>query len=160
MKTAIVYASSHGTTEKIVGIIAEKLQGDEISIFNLKKQKNISIEGFDKVIIGGSIHAGKMQKSVQEFVGKNNETLKSKTLGLFVCGMEPNPEKQTKELESAYPAGLRQKAKISAFMGGEFLFEKMNFIQKMIIKRIAHTDKSVSAFQQQSIDNFISHMQS
>jgi len=160
MKTAIVYASSHGTTEKVVGIIAEKLSGDEITIFDLKKQKNISIESYDKIIIGGSIHAGKMQKRVQEFVGKHNETLKAKTLGLFVCGMEPNPEKQIVELESSYPAEIRQKANISAFVGGEFLFEKMNFVQKMIIKKIAHTDKSVSALQQQTIENFISLMQS
>lgn len=160
MKTAIVYASSHGTTEKVAGIIAEKLSGDKITIFNLKKQKNISVEDFDKVIIGGSMHAGKMQKAVQTFVDKHIETLKVKAVGLFVCGMEPNPEKQILELVSAYPEGIRQIAKISVFVGGEFLFEKMNFVQRMIIKKIAHTDKSVSALQQQNIENLISLMKS
>jgi len=160
MKTAIVYASSHGTTEKVVGIIAEKLSADEVVVFNLKDHTNISVESFDKVIIGGSIHAGKMQKAVRDFVEKQNKTLIVKSLGLFVCGMEPNPEKQISELESAFPSELRQKSIVNAFVGGEFLFEKMNFIQKMIIKKIAHTDKSVSALQQQTIENFISLMQS
>jgi menaquinone-dependent protoporphyrinogen oxidase len=37
------------------------------------------------------------------------------------------------------------------FVGGEFQFEKMNFFERAIIKRIAKTDKSVSQIDEDAI---------
>lgn len=69
--------------------------------------------------------------------------------------MEKEEEKQREELERAYPKELIDKAKSKQFLGGEFLFENMNFFERMIIKKIAKTDKSISALNHQNIDRFI-----
>jgi len=66
MKTAVVFASSHGTTEKAAEMLKEKLQG-EVELIDLKKNSNPDIEGYDAVIIGGSIHAGSFQGKVKRF---------------------------------------------------------------------------------------------
>ena len=42
--------------------------------------------------------------------------------------MEPDPDKQQTELETAFPKSLQGKAKATGFMGGEFILEKMNFM--------------------------------
>ena len=87
MKTLIAYASKHGTTKKAVEKLAEELIGDVV-ILNLedKGASNISIEDFARVIIGGSIYLGRIQKSVKKFCETNLEKLlKVNKLGLFIC---------------------------------------------------------------------------
>jgi menaquinone-dependent protoporphyrinogen oxidase len=69
--------------------------------------------------------------------------------------MEPNAEKQRLELENAYPAPLFNHAVTKHFLGGEFLFEKMNFFERAIIKRIAKTDKSVSQIKDDEIEKLV-----
>jgi menaquinone-dependent protoporphyrinogen oxidase len=49
---------------------------------------------------------------------------------------------------------LYEYAVSTCFAGGEFLFEKMNFFERAIIKRIAKTDKSVSQIKEEEIGRF------
>jgi menaquinone-dependent protoporphyrinogen oxidase len=46
-------------------------------------------------------------------------------------------------------------AVFACFAGGEFLFEKMNFFERAVIKRIAKTDKSVSSIKEDEIVRFV-----
>ena len=67
MKTAIIYRSHHGTTEKVANLIREAMGNVNTHLFNLKTDKNPDLSGYDQVIIGGSIHAGNIQNKVKEF---------------------------------------------------------------------------------------------
>ena len=154
MKIAIIYASSHGTTRKVAELIAEKIDEKDVVCLEAKKSINADLTAFDKIIVGGSIHAGQMQKSIVKFCEANSEKLLQSPLALFVCGMESDPEKKQAEVEKAYPEKLRSHASIVKFTGGEFLFEKMNFMERLIIKKIAKTDKSVSAIDLSAIEAF------
>ena len=69
MNTLIVYSSKYGCTEKCAKLIKEKLN-EEVDLVNLKNVKDIDIYKYNKVIIGGSIYIGKIQKSVTEFCTK------------------------------------------------------------------------------------------
>ena len=155
MKIAIIYATKHGTTEKVAGLISEKLQGNEISLINLAKTSNFDVKTFDYLILGTPIYAGNGTKAMKNFCEKNTVILQRKPHSLFICGMEPNAEKQQMELENAFPLELRQSAVNQCFAGGEFLFEKMNFAEKFIIKRIAKTNKSVSAIKYENIEKLV-----
>lgn len=157
MKTAIIYATTHGTTVKAANYIAKNLPDDEVTLISIK-EGHISPEQYDKVILGASIHMGVVSYDMKVFCKKNLDILKSKKIGLFVCGMEPNLDRQSYELEMAYPKALHKAAKARAFIGGEFLFEKMNFFQKIIIQKIAKTEKNVSQIHYDVLDHFISQM--
>lgn len=81
-------------------------------------------------------------------------------MGLFVCGMEADVTQQEAELELAvYHGELYNRAKAKAFAGGEFLFEKMNFIQRTIIKKISKVNTSTSDIKYDVVDRFITQMQ-
>jgi menaquinone-dependent protoporphyrinogen oxidase len=59
MKTAIIYASKHGTTEKVAQAIADKLKKTtDVELFSLKKNPNPKISEFDMIILGSPIYAG------------------------------------------------------------------------------------------------------
>lgn len=156
MKTAIIYTSQHGTTQKVAKMIADLSKG-ETTLFNLKKEKNIPLSAFDQIIIGGSIHAGQIQKRVRRFCETNLETLNSKPLGLFLSCMEEN-EKAQMQFDQAYPAQLRDHAQSCKLTGGEVLFEKMNFIEKFLMKKIGKTTESVSKLKEERIKELVVEM--
>ena len=156
MKIAIIYASKHGTTEKVATSIADKLrETNEVELFSLKKNANPDISGFDTIILGSSIYAGQASGKMKSFCKANETVLLQKKLALFVCGMHPDKEEQEKELKNAYSEDLQKKAMATGFLGGEFLFEKMNFFERIIIKKIAKTTNSVHQIDSEAIDNFI-----
>lgn len=152
MKTLIAYSTTHGCTEKTAYQLKQYL-GENITLVNLKKEPTQELEQFERVIIGGSIHAGQIQKRLKLFCSDNLESLKSKELGLFICCMEKGQTAQ-KQLMDAFPEALIDSAKATACFGGEFDFNKMNFFEKMIVKKVAHVKESVSNIDPESIKKF------
>ena len=159
MKTAIIYASKHGTTEKVAKTIADKLRKTaETELFSLKNNPNPNISEFDQIILGSSIYAGQSSKKMKIFCKNNESILLQKKIGLFICGMHPNKAEQEKELKEAYPEILQKNATAIEFLGGEFLFEKMNFFERFIARMIAKTKISVHQIDWSGIDNFVTKL--
>lgn len=153
MRTLIVYASSHGTTEKVAHLIMEKLDTSTTRLVNLKKTNRIDISGYETVVIGGSIHAGRIQGEVKKFIKDNTLTLMEKRIALFLCCMN-EPEEQ-KELDANYPELLRNHSLYNAIVGGEYIFEKMNFIERFLVRKIAGATATVSKLRYNEIDNLV-----
>jgi len=153
MRTAVVYASNHGTTEKVAQNIKEGLGEEKAQLFNLKKDKNFDVFQFDQIIVGGSIHAGQIQKRVKQFLEKYTQELLQKRLGLFLCCM--HEDEAENQFNRVFPEKLRSHAISKKIMGGEFLFEKMNFVEKVLIKKIAGVQESVSKINHNEIETFV-----
>jgi menaquinone-dependent protoporphyrinogen oxidase len=156
MKTLIVYASAHGTTEKVAHSIARSMDNGHVEIINLKKENPFDLSVYDRIIVGGSIHAGQIQGRVKQFCEKNMLQLLEKQLGLFLCCMN-EPEYQA-QFERAFPELLRKHASSSKIMGGEFLFDKMNFFQRLIVRKISGINESVSKIDEKSLQQFAEEM--
>lgn len=157
MNTLIVYTSKYGCTEKCAKLVSEYLN-DKADMLNLKSDKNIDLTKYDKVIIGGSIYIGKIQKEVTEFCSKYLNTLKEKRIGIFICGMQKDAIET--EINQNFPPELLEIAEVKEYFGGEFSFEKMNFMEKMIIKKIAKTSSNISNIQEDNIKKFVQAMNS
>jgi menaquinone-dependent protoporphyrinogen oxidase len=156
MKTLIVYATHHGCTEKIAEQMKSYLGGD-VSTVNLKNDAVPALKSFNRIIIGGSIHAGQIQKRVKEFCHTHLADLQNKELGLFICCMEEGEAAQ-KQLQDAYPETLLQNAKATACFGGGFDFGRMNFLEKMIVKKVARVKQSTSKVDFENVQLFSRRM--
>jgi len=156
MSTLIVYMSRHSTTEKVAEMIKRGLKDDEIDIVNLGKTKIPDLSKYSKVIVGGSIHMGVIQKKIRRFCDENLDQLLNKKTGLFICYMDVT--KGEEEFQSNYPQELQDKAIAHGLLGGEFLLEKMNFFERMIVKKISKINKSVSKLKSKAITEFIDKM--
>ncbi len=156
MKTLIAFTTKYGCTEKCVSKLAQGLNGD-VETVNLKTQKSPDIQDFDKIILGGSIYAGRIQKELQNFTSANLEALQDKKIGLFVCGMQEG-EEALQELNAAFPESLRKTAVAKEFFGGEFIFSKMKFLDKAIAKKVSGMENDTSNINQDKIESFISNM--
>ncbi|WP_394697619.1 flavodoxin domain-containing protein [uncultured Sunxiuqinia sp.] len=97
-----------------------------VTLKNLKEDRNPCFEDYDLVIIGGSIHAGQIQRRVREFRENNTEKLGLKEIGLFICCMMQGEQAQ-EQLNNAFPEKLHQYAKSKAILGSEYNFDKIRF---------------------------------
>jgi len=157
MKILILYGTKHGCTEKCAKILSEKLT-EKVDLYNLKERKDIDISQYDKVIIGGSIYIGKIRKEVSDFCLQNLNVLKEKSVGLFICCMGEG-EAVEKQLNEAFPKELIENAVAKESFGGEFIFKKMNFFERLIVKKVSKIDKDVSNICDERIDDFVKAME-
>lgn len=156
MKTLIAYASKHGCTERCARILAEKLQG-EVELHNLKESRDIELGKYDKIVIGGSIYIGKIQKEVTNFCSNRLGQLKEKKVGLFICGMQEEGVIE-KELQDSFPGELYSSAVVKDFFGGEFIFKKLNFFECLIVKKVSKIEEDVSTVSEEKIARFAEEM--
>lgn len=151
MNILIAYTTRHGCTEDAAQLLAEHLDGD-VTFVNLKKNGKPDLSTFDTVIIGGSIHVGKIQSQVRKFIEKNMAVLLRKRTGLYICCMEE--ERAQEQFDNAYPEELRKKAVATGIFGGAFNFQRMNFLERKIIQKIANTTESVFKIDKGEIKRF------
>ncbi len=158
MSTLIVYASKYGCTERCAKLLSKELN-DKVDLINLNNIKVIDFSKYDKVIIGGSIYIGRIQKEVTEFCAKNLDRLKEKRIGLFICGMQEGEMINT-ELNQNFPSELLKIAEVKSHFGGEFIFNKMNFMEKLIVKKISKLTSDKSNILEDNIYKFAQKMNS
>jgi len=155
MKTAIIYASKHGTTEKVANRLALKLRtdGHHVELFNLRSTISPDLDNYERIIIGGSIYGGKIQKGLVNFCENNKEKLTEGSLGLFICCMLK--DKAQEEFDNAFCEDLRCHSSANGIMGGEFVFENMNFLERFIVKRMTQMTSSEYDLDTRAISQFL-----
>ncbi|MDR1807873.1 MAG: flavodoxin domain-containing protein [Propionibacteriaceae bacterium] len=152
-ETAIVYYSKHGTTAAVAARIADRLGG--ATLVDLAETPAPDLSGFGRIVVGGPVYAGRPDKRVTAFLQANAATLQDRPLALFVCGMEPDPAKRETEVAAAFPETLRRHAVGAWFVGGEFHFDRLGFIERAIVKKIVGATESVSALDDQAIADLV-----
>ncbi|HAQ07161.1 MAG TPA: flavodoxin [Bacillus bacterium] len=153
MKSLIVFCSKHGTTAKAAHMLRKQIDGDVIVVNLQKTQLHSDLEIFDSVIIGGSIHAGNIQGKVKKFMKDHQEVLLTKNIGLFLCCMKEGKE-ASEQFESVFPRELRESAIAQGIFGGELIVSKMNFLEKVLIKKVSGVTEDTSNLQMNSISQF------
>lgn len=156
MKVLIVFASSHGTTEKAAHMLRDLVSG-EVDIIDLKVNANPDIRQYDAVIIGASIHAGTIARKEKKFIAQNQDLLTTKKIGLYLCCMWEGEVAQ-EQFEQAFPKELRDISKANGLFGGEFVFKNMNFLEKQIVKIVNGAREDVSKLDIEAIKEFASKM--
>jgi menaquinone-dependent protoporphyrinogen oxidase len=81
----VLYASKHGHTEKIASRIASAAEqaGADVDLLEVGKAALVSAEGYDTLVLGASIHAGKHQHEIVEWAKTHAATLSSKPSAFF-----------------------------------------------------------------------------
>jgi menaquinone-dependent protoporphyrinogen IX oxidase len=88
-KWAVIYSTWCGSSRDAGVWISEGL-GGIADVFDIRE--NPDLQGFDHIVVGGSIRMGKVSQEMQDFLAKNKLQLKSKVRGIFaVCGNGEKP---------------------------------------------------------------------
>ena len=142
MKTLILYSSKYGTTEKCAKLISNDLEG-KTDIVNLINENCDDLSSYETILIGGAIYAGKLQGELKKFVEDNKVQLSDKNVGIFLCCKDEG-EKVNEYLNLNFPKEILNKVFIKAHVGHAIDLDKMNFVERFLLKNIFKVKESYS----------------
>ncbi len=131
MKILIIYASKNGVAKKA----AEKLESElcasnEISLYGIHDAPP-SPEGFDVVILGGSIRMTKLNKNLKKYLKEHLDIISSMPSAFYICCgiIRDFDDYKTTEL----PSKIRFSLGVECF-GGELKPDKVHGFDKFFTK--------------------------
>ena len=153
MKTLIIYASKYGCTADCAAYLKDKLSSGATLIDINKTNKQIELEHFSTVIIGGSIYASQLySKELRMFCKNNIDTLCKKKIGIFLCCAQIAEANEF--FTKNFPADLLGHAKAIEVFGSEARLKKMKFLDKSILKAVTKGNFSSFKISYENIENF------
>lgn len=159
MKTAIIYGTTYGTTHKVAKILAKGIKGECVTI-PINKAKSECLQKYDFIIIGGSIHKGRIQSQIKQYTSRNIKTLLGKNIGLFI--LANNDKEIDKYFRDSFTKGLVDSTVTTGFFGNEIHPEKGNLITKKImineIENYLKTDEELPSLKFDKIQDFMNEI--
>jgi menaquinone-dependent protoporphyrinogen oxidase len=139
-RVLIPYGTTEGQTAKIAEVIADVIRGSghEADAVDIKSLSDTVPDGYDAVIIGASIHMGKHDKHVVEFVQKNHDTLQRLQAAFFSVSLAAHGD--TEEAEGyvdQFEAETGWRPDRIALFGGALLYTHYGFVKRHMMKKIA-----------------------
>ena len=135
----VPYGTTEGQTAKIAEYIADVLRehGCEAVAADVKDPGTVPPAGFDGVILGASIHRGKHEDYVRDFVRKNLSVLQQVPSAFFSVSLAAHGDVENAE---QYVAEFEEETgwhpgKVALFSGA-LLYTRYGFIKRHMMKRI------------------------
>ena len=149
MRTLIVYVSRYGTTEECARLLSASLPG-ESALCDLRSRRKPDFDGFDTIVIGGPIYAGKIRREITVFCEKFRTEIERRKAGLFICCLYDG-EKAQQELHEAFPPWLNAHATAKRAFGGAIKMAKLNLMDRFLIRKIARSRTDIDAVKPERI---------
>ena len=149
VKVLIAYQSRYGATEGCARRLAQ-LIGDGASLVNLSKERRPALDGFDIVLIGGPIYAGKLPRAVLAFCERERNRLLERRVGLFICCLYRD-ERAAAELRSAFPDWLATHAFAADWLGGELHPDRLSCVHRLLVRSIPGATGDISQIRDEAV---------
>jgi menaquinone-dependent protoporphyrinogen oxidase len=159
MKIAIIYSSHQGYALECARQISEGLSvdGNQADLIEVKKEaKKLDLANYDTVVIGGGIHAGHLSGALRRFCSKYEALLRTKRLGLFVCGTDK--DNQEKQFVDNFPQSLLDVAVTKGWFGGRIVFAEQKGIMRFMLKKILKGERDVHEEKPEAVKTFMHEM--
>ncbi|SES49518.1 menaquinone-dependent protoporphyrinogen oxidase [Pedococcus cremeus] len=139
-RVLITYGTTEGHTATIAEVIADVLHdlGHDVQTADITTLEHTVPDGYDALVIGASIHMGKHDKHVVEFVRRNHDTLERLPSAFFSVSLAAHGDTQEAQgyvEEFAEETGWHPD-KIALF-GGALLYTHYGFVKRHMMKKIA-----------------------
>ena len=154
MNTAVIYSSKYGCTIDCANYIKAGLPA-KVTLVNIDttNSQSIDLEMYDTIILGSSIYIGAISKKMRTFCKERMDLLSRKKVGLFLCCAYP--EEAAEYFSKIFPPALLKNAVAVKEFGGEARIEKMNTIDKLIMKAVTKGNRDSLKLLYENMDCFI-----
>ncbi len=140
----IAYSTSEGHTLKVAQFIAEVIRerGHLVDIADVSMLRDSHFcDGYDGVILGASIHAGKHQKSMVRFAQKHASTLKELSTAFFSVSLtsvtkDRGHRAQADQYVNEFFAEVGWIPDRVWFVAGAVAYLKYSVLKRLLIKQI------------------------
>lgn len=148
MKALVVFGTTEGHTRKIAQKIEEWLVNRDMQVViadSASDARNLSTEGFDVVVLAGSLHMSRHQASLVHFVRTNLAALQripTLLVSASGTGSRTDPLSGARANESielfVQESGLRPT--VAKPIGGALLYTKYNFFLRWMLRKISEKE--------------------
>ena len=138
----IIYSTTDGHTLEICQRLKQVIEQQQhrVGLISVADEKKVDLEQYDKIIIGASIRYGKHNRSVYEFVKRNERILDSKPNAFFSVNLVARkPEKNQPETNPYLKTFLKQiswQPKELAVFAGKVDYPIYSFGDRLMIRLI------------------------
>jgi menaquinone-dependent protoporphyrinogen oxidase len=139
----ILYGTGEGQTAKIAERIATTIRerGHEGSAIDVRERPDaFSLDVYDAVVVGASIHVGKHQDEIRDFVTDNRADRSGIPTAFFQVSLSSATEEKREEAAGYIEEFVTETGwnpdRIGQF-GGAVRFSEYGFLKRLMMKRIA-----------------------
>ena len=145
MHILIVYGTTEGQTRKIASFLADHIRGlgNEITLLDsTEAPRKLKVEDFDAVIAAGSVHNGRHQTSLFQFVRDHREIVNTQPRALVSVGLSMASDDKEDHLEAAacadrFITAAEWTPTVTHLVAGAIRYTQYDFFKGWIVKMIA-----------------------
>lgn len=145
IKISIIYGTYEGQTRKIAEYMASVIEQNghcAVVVDCSKVSSTFSIQDYDAALIGASMHVGRFQDSVREFVRSHLEDLQRIPSAFFSVSLTAASRKvkdqaQVRQSVTAFQKETGWRPNQVACIAGAVRYKRYGIAKRWIIKRIA-----------------------
>jgi menaquinone-dependent protoporphyrinogen oxidase len=136
MRVLVTVASRHGASTEIAGAIGDVLMRRGLEVSVLAPDTVHSVEGYDAVIVGSGIYAGRWLDPAKRFVERNRELFAHRPVWLFSSGPIGDPAKPLDDPVDAAAMIEATHARGHRVFAGRLDKADLSFPEKLIVKAV------------------------
>jgi menaquinone-dependent protoporphyrinogen oxidase len=140
MTVLVSAASKHGATDEIAWRIARELTNVGVPAVVVPPNQVSSLEGYDAVVLGSAIYAGRWLDPAKRFVERFGDGLRARPVWLFSTGPIGNPPKPEGDPADAAPMREATMAREHRIIPGELDRAKLSFAERTITRVVGAED--------------------
>jgi menaquinone-dependent protoporphyrinogen oxidase len=138
-KILIAYRTIEGQTARIAEYVAGVVrdQGYEAQAVDIKQSKDVSLDSYDAVIVGSSVHMGKHGDDIADFVRKSRVTLERLPSAFFSVSLAAYGDMDNAR---AYVENFEEETGWHpdqiGYLSGALLYRQYGIVKRWMMKRI------------------------
>lgn len=149
IKVLIPYGTSEGQTARIAEYLANVIRGHGYAAYpvDLSDSSLPVMDRYDAVLVGASVHMGKHESYVRDFVKKNREALERLPSAFFSVSLAAHDD--TEEARAALEGYIEKFAqetgwhpRMVGLFAGALLYTRYGFFKRWIMNKIARNKGS------------------
>jgi menaquinone-dependent protoporphyrinogen oxidase len=138
----VAYASKAGSTSEVAAFMGNTLGANGLTVDVCPIEKVTNIQGYQAVVVGSAVRAGKWIPAATKFVETHQAILSQIPTAYFTCCMtlhQDTPENQRKALSFMDPAReILEPVDIGAF-AGKMDYGKISFLERFLVTKVFST---------------------
>jgi menaquinone-dependent protoporphyrinogen oxidase len=147
MNVLIVYGTTEGQTRKIASFIADRVRdrGETATLIDSTDvPKDLDIDDVDAVIAAGSVHNGRHQAALFQFVRDRREVLQAKPSAFVSVSLSMASDDKEDRLDAAacadcFISAVEWKPTVTHLVAGAIRYTQYDFFKSWILRMIAST---------------------
>lgn len=136
MHVLVTVASRHGSSTELARAIAEQLIGDSVSVDVRSPEDVVDVGGYDAVVLGSAVYAGRWLASAKELVERCGEGLRARPVWLFSSGPVGDPPKPAEDPADAAAIVAATGAREHRVFAGKLDKQALNLAERAIVAMV------------------------